>query len=51
MNYALGHAFNSTDLFNNFPVKKLKMTTQECVEQYPDGSKRDFAKSIFITCV
>lgn len=46
--YAIGHAFSSHDLFMNFPVEKLKMTTQQCKEIYSDGNKRDLAASIFI---
>lgn len=45
----MGHAFNSKDLFMNFPVEKLKMSKEQCVENYSDGNKRDFAASIFIT--
>lgn len=44
---ALGHAFTLHDLFMNFPVKKLKMTPEQCKEIYSDGSKRDLAASIF----
>jgi len=50
-NYAMGHAFSSHDLFMNFPVEKLKMTTEQCKEIYSDGSKRDLAASIFIRSV
>lgn len=48
MNYTVSHAFNGEDLFDNFPVEKLKMTPQQCKQYFSDGSKRDFAKSIFI---
>lgn len=51
MRYALGHAFNATDLFMNFPVEKLKMSAGLCRRLFPDGNKRDFARSIFITCI
>lgn len=47
MNFALGHAVKSKEIFYNFPVKKMKMTKGECVRQYPDGNKRDYAASIF----
>ena len=50
-NYAMGHCFNAKDLFMNFPVEKLEMTPQQCTEIYSDGSKRDFAASIFMQCV
>lgn len=47
-NYAIGHAFNGCDLFENFPVRKLKMSPELCKKHYSDGSKRDFARHIFI---
>lgn len=50
-NYAIGHAFTGTDLFENFPVTKLDMTRQQCLEVYSDGNKRDLAKQIFIKSV
>lgn len=46
-NRALGHAFTGEDLFITFPVEKLKMTPQQCVEVFSDGSKRDLARVIF----
>lgn len=50
-NYAMGHAFSLHDTFMNFPVEKLKMTTEQCKETYSDGSKRDLAASIFARSV
>ena len=50
-NYAMGHCFTGKDLFNNFPVNKLKMSKEQCVASYPDGSKRDLAASIFTRSV
>lgn len=50
-NYAMGHCFTGKDLFNNFPVNKLKMSKEQCVAAYPDGSKRDLAASIFTRSV
>lgn len=50
-NYAMGHAFTGKDLFMNFPVDKLKMSKEQCVEIYSDGNKRDLAESIFISSV
>lgn len=47
-NYAVGHSFMAKDLFMNFPVDKLKMTKDQCIEIYSDGSKRDLAEQIFI---
>lgn len=43
----MGHAFSSHDMFMNFPVNKLKMTKQQCIDTYSDGNKRDLAASIF----
>lgn len=51
MNYATGHAFSLHDMFINFPVNKLKMTTEQCKEIYSDGNKRDLAASIFADSV
>lgn len=45
---ALGHAFTAKDLFQNFPLHKLKLTKEACVKAYSDGHKRDFAASIFV---
>ena len=47
----MGHAFNSKDLFMNFPVEKLKMSKQNCIDVYSDGNKRDLAASIFMKSV
>lgn len=45
---ALGHAFNSKELFQNFPLGKLKMTQEQCNKTFPDGNKRDLCASIFV---
>ena len=50
-NYAMGHCFTGKDLFNNVPVNKLKMSKEQCIATYPDGSKRDLAASIFTRSV
>lgn len=50
-NYAMGHAFSLHDTFMNFPVEKLKMTTEQCRETYSDGNKRDLVASIFAKSV
>ena len=47
----MGHCFTGKDLFDNFPVRKLKMTKEQCVNTYSDGSKRDLAASIFTRSV
>ena len=44
----MGHAFTGKDLFMNFPVRKMKMSKDECKEIYSDGNKRDLAEQIFI---
>ena len=46
-NFAMGHAFNSQDLFHNFPIKKLKMDYDTVKEIYSDGDKRSLSASIF----
>lgn len=48
MNYAVGHAFTGRDIFMNFPVRKLKMSSEKCRKIYSDGSKRDLSEQIFI---
>lgn len=50
-NYAMGHAFSLKDLFMNFPVEKLKMTKQQCIDVYSDGNKRDLSAQIFAKCM
>ena len=50
-NYAMGHCFTGKDIFNNFPVNKLKMSKEQCIATYSDGSKRDLAASIFTRSV
>lgn len=50
-NYAMGHAFTGKNLFENFPVQKLKMSKEQCIEIYSDGNKRDLAEQIFIRSV
>lgn len=49
-NYAMGHALTGKDLFVDFPVDKLKMSKEQCLEVYSDGNKRDLAEQIFIKC-
>ena len=50
-NYAMGHAFTGKQIFQNFPVRKLQMTKQQCVDIYPDGNKKDLVASIFTRAV
>ena len=47
----MGHAFTGKDLFMNFPVDKLKMSKEQCIDIYSDGNKRDLAEQIFIKSV
>ena len=44
---ALGHAFNTQDLFHNFPINKLKIDYDTVKKIYPDGDKRSLSASIF----
>jgi hypothetical protein len=43
-NFAMGHAFTGSDVFMNFPVRKMKMSKDECIKIYSDGNKRDLAE-------
>ena len=45
---ALGHAFRAKELFQNFPLGKMKLSKEDCIKQYSDGNKRDLAASIFV---
>ena len=45
--FAMGHAFNSQDLFYNFPIKNLEMTYDQVKKIYSDGDKRSLSASIF----
>lgn len=47
----MGHSFTCHDIFMNFPVRKLKMTPEQCKKAYSDGSKRDLAASIWMSSV
>ena len=47
----MGHSFTCHDIFMNFPVRKLKMTPEQCKEVYSDGSKRDLEASIWMSSV
>ena len=48
---ALGHAFRAKELFQNFPLSKMKLTKEDCLKEYSDGNKRDLAASIFVRSV
>ncbi len=47
MNYATGCAFNLKELFENFNIKKLQISNQQCKEINNDGHKKRLAASIF----
>jgi hypothetical protein len=46
-NFAMGHTFNTKDLFHNFPIDKLKMDYNTVRSMYSDGDKRSLSASIF----
>lgn len=46
-NFAMGHAFNSNELFHNFPINKLKIDYDTVKKIYSDGDKRSLSASIF----
>jgi hypothetical protein len=46
-NFAMGHTFNTRDLFHNFPIDKLKMDYNTVRSIYSDGDKRSLSASIF----
>ena len=46
-NFAMGHTFSASDIFHNFPIKKLKMDYDKVKEIYTDGDKRSLSASIF----
>lgn len=48
---ALGHAFRAKELFQNFPLSKMKLTKENCLKEYSDGNKRDLAASIFVRSI
>ena len=45
--YALGCAFNISDLFFNFPYKKLKLNCRDCLEITGDAHRSLLVKKIF----
>lgn len=47
MNYALGCAFSTKDLFMNFPYKKLKITCKECESIIGDNHKQILVSKVF----
>lgn len=47
--YALGCSFNISDLFFNFPYKKLKLNCRDCLEITGDAHRSLLVKKIFRT--
>lgn len=51
MKFALGCAFNLKDIFMNFPLNKLKVTSKECINIIGDKHRRILAMRVFKECV
>lgn len=51
MNYSVGCAFNTNDLFMNFPYKKLKVTCEECQKINKTPHRSCLVKRIFRECL
>lgn len=47
MNYALGCSFSQSELFENFPYKKLKINCKECERITGDPHRDKLVKQIF----
>lgn len=47
MNYALGCAFSTDDLFMNFPYKKLEITCEQCKSITGDNHRDILVKKVF----
>ncbi len=48
--YALGCAFSLGNLFDNFPLKKLKTTCKQCKELFNDEHRHRLTERIFKEC-
>ena len=48
MKYATGAAFNLTNLFEKFNLKRLKITPKLCADIRNDDKRRTFAQAMFI---
>lgn len=46
--YATGYAFNTKELFLNFPTDKLKITSEECSKINGDKHKKTLSEQIFL---
>ena len=51
MNYALGHAANSNDLFMHFPSRKMKVDKDVCIKYMKNRHKERLAAKIWKECV
>lgn len=51
MNYAIGCAFNTDEMFMNFPFKKLKLTCEECRQINGDPHRDVLVKQVFRECL
>lgn len=47
MNYATGHALNTSEIFSTFNVKKLKVSSKACQELIGERHKEKLAQKIF----
>ena len=51
MNFATGYAFNTTELFTNFPTKKLSISGKVCQAIAGCVKKKEFAVKVFLYAV
>ena len=45
--FAMGHTFSAREIFHNFPINKLKLSSDVVKKIYSDGDKRALSASIF----
>ena len=50
MNYSIGCAFNTDEMFMNFPYKKLKLTCEDCKKINGNSHKDVLVKQVFREC-
>lgn len=51
MNYSVGCAFNTNELFMNFPFKKLSLTCEDCQRINGDSHRDVLVKQVFRECL
>lgn len=51
MNYSIGCAFNTDELFMNFPFKKLKLTCEDCRKINGNSHRDVLVKQVFRECL